>query len=127
MMEKCCKYEALFVFGSQEDFKKHLEACPDCMQTHLEMEGVAALVKEVKPYLKKTEYAGNNKAVLKVAACFAALFISFWSISHYSNNINDLNREAEMLISSGHSMIADMGLPTDEYGLLNIENQEDGS
>ena len=41
--------------------------------------------------------------------------------------VNDLNREAEMLLDNGHSMIAEMGLPTDEYGLLNVENQEDGS
>jgi len=127
MKEICTKYESLFIFGTEQDLQAHLELCPDCQIEHEKMQKVANLVKEVRPLYRKKTF--NNRIKLKVAACFVILTCSFWTYSYYINSnsqytnkmIAELNYESELLIKDGHSLIADQGLPTDEYGLLATE------
>ncbi|MDD3013870.1 MAG: hypothetical protein PHC34_09230 [Candidatus Gastranaerophilales bacterium] len=120
MKEICTKYESLFIFGTEQDLQTHLELCPDCKIEHEKMQKVANLVKEVKPLYRKKSL--NNRIKLKIAASFIILTCSFWVYNSYTNEmIAQLNYESELLIKNGQSLIADQGLPTDEYGLLRTE------
>lgn len=119
MSEKCSKYESLFIFGSEEDLNLHLAECQVCRSEHEKMQKVSALVKEVKPLYKK---GSNNKIILNAAACFVLMILSFMAYNNYNNMvIAELNRESDVLVNSGHSMITDNGLPTDDYGLILTE------
>jgi hypothetical protein len=120
MKETCTKYESLFIFGTEQDLQAHLELCPDCRAEHEKMQKVANLVKEVKPLYRKNLF--NDKIKLKIAACFIIMVCSFWAYNQYTSlNIAKLNYESDLLITNGDSLIADQGLPTDEYGLLTTE------
>jgi hypothetical protein len=120
MKEKCTKYESLFIFGTEQDLAAHLEVCSDCKAEHEKMHKVSNLVKEVKPLYNRN--TGNNKILLKFAACFIIMIGSFFAYNGYNNKmIAELNYESEILVNSGHSIITDTGLPTDEYGLIAAE------
>lgn len=120
MKDTCTKYESLFIFGNEQDLQAHIQLCPDCREEHEKMQKVASIVKEVKPLYRKNPL--NNKIKLKIAACFIIMACSFWAYDNYTNKtIAQLNYESELLIKSGHSLIEDQGLPTDEYGLLTTE------
>ena len=84
MTEKCTKYEALFVFASEEDLQEHLKICPDCQSEHEQMNKISGLVKEVKPFISKKS---SNKIFLKAVAGFTILFLSFMVIQVNQPNI----------------------------------------
>lgn len=121
-MKKCDKYEALFTFASDEDFQNHLQECADCKKNHDEMQKVSALVKEVKPLFKKQKQMTN----LRVVASFAIIALAFTTITKITVNDNEdyvgwyLSNENYVAFEDT-SEIANLGLPTDEYGLLYIE------
>lgn len=115
MENKCNKYEALFTFGDENDLLEHLKICSDCRKEHDEMLQVASLAKEVKPYIKKK--SAKVHLLSKVAACVVVSLIAFSSINTIYNN----QKEAEIKLVKENSVIAKMGLPTDDYGLLDIE------
>lgn len=134
MSEKCSKYESLFIFGSTEDFNEHVKSCPDCQREHEKMEKVSDLVKEVAPFIKDTRKIAvskqfNSKIYLKAAAGFVILFLSF-SVIYFNQPHLEKNyvacmeaksaQEADVIIKD-KSIIAQMGLPIDEYGLLAVE------
>lgn len=120
MKEKCNKYESLFIFGSQKDLEEHLKTCPDCQNEYNETEKVISLVREVKPFIRKERR--DNTLLLKIAASFLALFIGFFAINHYSGKtFLDKNQESIALLVKNNSSITQMGLPTDEYGLLKVK------
>lgn len=116
MVEKCNKYEGLFVFGSEHDLQEHLKVCSDCQKEHEEMQKVSSLVKEVKPFIRKK--SSRSKVKLKVAACFLTLIFGFGMINLLIPK--DINKNKTSLATE-ISPVAQMGLPTDEYGLLYIQ------
>ncbi len=104
MKNKCSKYEALFTFAGDDEFKSHLETCKDCRAEHERMNKVSELLKEVKPAFAR------QKSQLKLkAACFllAALFTGAFFNANYL---------------SGQTISAeDLGFPVDEYGLIMVD------
>lgn len=116
MIDKCNKYEGLFVFGNEDDLQEHLRVCPDCQKEHEEMQKVSTLVKEVKPFIRKNR--AHSKFKLKVAACFLTLIFGFGMINFLIPR--DINKNKTSLATE-ISPVAQMGLPTDEYGLLDIQ------
>ncbi len=111
---KCDKYEAYFTFKSEVAFLSHLKECPDCQKEHEIQKKVSMLVKEVAPvYLKKQE-SKKLSNIKKLACCFV-LFIGFSAFTGYK--IYDDNY---IITSSDDSCVSAMGLPTDEYGFLEL-------
>lgn len=118
MTQKCSKYESLFVFGNEEDLQKHLENCPECRLEHEKMQRVALLVKEVKPFISRKSF--YKKHMAKIAACFIFISIGFYGITQYSNYT--IASQDDLKLVKDNSIIAQMGLPADEYGLLDVEH-----
>ncbi len=116
MSDKCNKYESLFIFSTEEELTKHLESCPDCREEHEKMHKTQNLVKEVKSYYTQKPRIKSN--LTKIAAGLTVLFLTYFSITnimHVENqHDNDISYAAE------ESIVYQMGLPTDEYGLLRI-------
>lgn len=115
---ECSKYEGLFIFGSEEALREHLITCSHCRKEHSEMEEIAGIVKEVKPFIRKKAY--NNDFKMKLVAGFIFIFIAFFAIKPILIN-SVTNLDSGFFSNEESSSIADMGLPTDEYGLLRIE------
>lgn len=113
--KKCDKYEAFFIFNNEEAFNVHLNECPECKSEHEKYLKVSQLVKEVAPVYLKNQDKKKKNVIKRLAACFV-LFVGITGFyagfgihdgSTYSNIDND-------------SYISTMGLPTDEYGFLEI-------
>lgn len=125
MTKKCDKYESLFIFADEETLNKHLQECEDCRREHEKMHKVSALVKEAEPELKRRAAFFNS---LKVA-CVLVLFITggVFFQTFAPMQLNNTNATMTASISSDmsfdyeDSIIADMGLPTDDYGLLMLD------
>lgn len=125
MTKKCDKYESLFIFADEETLNKHLQECEDCRREHEKMHKVSALVKEAEPELKRRAAFFN---FLKVA-CVLFLFITggVFFQTFAPMQLNNTNATMTASISSDmsfdyeDSIIADMGLPTDDYGLLMLD------
>lgn len=114
MTNKCTKYEALFTFASEKDFKKHLEECEYCRKEHEKMQKVSYLVQEVKPYYKKKR---KNSKMLKIA-CSMLLFAFLGTgigLMNYNSDISDTLKYGTTLSAE------DLGLPVDSYGLIMVE------
>lgn len=113
MKPKCNRYEQLFIFGDNEKLLSHLQECEECKNEHAKMQQIQNLVKEVKPHLKKK----NNLNLTKIAAGLTTIVLVYFSISYNflaDNTYNDY-------LSENPSIIQEMGLPTDEYGLLMVD------
>ena len=125
MTKKCDKYESLFIFADEETLNTHLQECEDCRREHEKMHKVSALVKEAEPELKRRAAFFNS---LKVA-CVLFLFITggVFFQTFAPMQLNNTNATMTASISSDmsfdyeDSIIADMGLPTDDYGLLMLD------
>ncbi len=114
MTEKCTKYEALFTFASEEDFKKHLDQCEDCRKEHEKMQKISSLIQEVKPHYRKKRTQGR---MLKIA-CSMLLFVFLGtgiSLMNFNTDISDTLRYGTTLSAE------DLGLPVDSYGLIMVE------
>lgn len=112
--KKCNRYEAMFTFLSEEDFKEHLKVCEDCAKEHARMEKVSALIQEAKPYIK--EKKKNFRVLVTAAAFFVAVFatlsvpLCMVGVDMYDN-----------MVAQNTPSVEELGLPVDEYGLLYIE------
>lgn len=121
MNNKCEKYESLFLFADEETLQKHIAQCEDCAREHEKMQKVSALVKEAKPEYEKRERFFSS---LKIA-CVLFLFVSTGAVLQSFNPI--INQVPQSAITSSYSInddesiIASMGLPTDDYGLLRMD------
>lgn len=113
MENKCNKYESLFIFSKDRDFQEHLNECSDCREEQLKMLKISSLIKEVKPLYFKKE---RNSKIIKLAAAFLLMVFctGFVTIQIYNEKYNNL-------VAAQESVVAKMGLPYDEYGLLSIE------
>lgn len=113
---RCNKYENFFIFNNEEVFNEHLKNCPDCQAEHEKFIKISELVKEVAPqYLEKQKNIKKLKAVKKLACCFIA-FIGLTSFTGYKLYISD-NYQSNY---QDDSYIMTMGLPTDDYGFLDL-------
>lgn len=113
---KCDKYEAYFVFQNEEAFNKHLENCEECRKEHEKYLKVSKLVKEVSDeYLKKMKIKSKKNTLKKIACCFTAFIIvsSFSGVKLYE----DYNFQVNYIEGS---YVSAMGLPTDDYGFLEL-------
>ena len=119
MSDKCNKYETLFIFGTEEEFAKHLEICEDCLKEHEKMEKTKNLIKEVKPYYRNSRKTRLNANLLKIAAAVIILSLTWFSASHLAI-MNKKTSNYEISCGKSDSVIAKMGLPTDDYGLLMV-------
>lgn len=113
MDNKCDKFEAMFVFASEEDFQKHLSECADCREEYSKADKLSSLIKEAAPlYLAKE----RNTKFKKIMSCCVFLFFAVASIIGLGVNTY---RQGDVGYSET-SVIYDLGLPVDDYGLLKI-------
>ena len=84
MENNCNKYEAYFIFKSDEDFLNHVANCPDCQVEHEKMQKVSSLISEVRPYFLAEKQRKNK---IKQTAPIRAESLSC------KNNINFLHRD----------------------------------
>ncbi len=118
MSEKCNKYESLFVFGTKEQLEEHLVICPECREQHEKMDKTANIAKEAafhyKNYGKKNHYI----PAIKIAAGLVIITLVLFTIN--TDIINIENKDHNLASNAAESVISEMGLPTDEYGLLMV-------
>lgn len=115
--DKCNKYEAFFVFNDEKAFLEHIENCPDCKAEYEKYLKVSELVKEVGvEYLKRQERNKKKTLIFKQVACFLVLIAGLSGFMGY--RIYDDN--SFQIGSADESYIYAMGLPTDEYGFLEL-------
>ena len=120
MFGKCNKYETLFIFGSEKELDEHLRICRDCREEHEKMNETANLVKEVKPYYSARKNKLNSN-LIKIAAGITVLFLTSFSIFSLNHIILDnKTNNYSLSIEENKSVVSDMGLPTDDYGLLMV-------
>ncbi|MBQ3640457.1 hypothetical protein II906_00760 [bacterium] len=114
--KNCDKYEALFVFRSDEELNEHIKNCPECRLEHERQMKISALVKEAAPAYLKREEKRKMKLITKAACCFF-MFVgltSFYTYNVYSDNDFQVSSSEDSYIESN------MGLPTDDYGFLEL-------
>ena len=114
MKEKCSKYEALFTFLNEDEFKKHLDVCEDCRKEQVKMDRVSELIREVK-----SEYIERRKnfARLKIACAAFAVLLSgtVLGVINFNTDISDTIRYGQTL------SVEDYGFPVDSYGLIMVD------
>lgn len=119
MKEKCNKYEAYFTFASKEDFEKHLQECPDCQAIQEQEDKLSFLIKDSANVYKSMKAEKNKKSFMKKAACILSFFIFFGTYSCFQIH-NQINTPIKMT-ETETSIIAEQGLPVDEYGFFAYE------
>lgn len=118
MSDKCEKYEGLFIFSTEEELAKHLEICKDCQREHEKMTKTRNLVQEVGPYYKKSVKKGVNSNIIKIAAGLTVLCLAYLPL--HQMMINENVQNYDISLGENESVVSEMGLPTDEYGLLMV-------
>ena len=125
MTKKCDKYESLFIFADEETLNKHLQECEDCRREHEKMHKVSALVKEAEPELKRRATFFNPLKVASVLSLFITGGVFYQTFApmqlNNSNATMTASISSDMSFDYEDSIIADMGLPTDDYGLLMLD------
>ncbi len=114
--KKCDKYEALYVFNGEDALYKHIKECPDCQNEHDKYMKISALLKEAAPLYFKKKKEQKVSSVKKIACCMLLIFGltgAFLGFNIYNDNLYQNAWNDESYISS-------IGLPTDEYGLLDF-------
>ena len=81
------------------------------------MENISSLIKEAKPlYFARKR---RNNIIKSSLACVALLWIGVYTFQPQTQDYT-YYWDSEFNISDNISVIEEMGLPTDEYGLLMI-------
>ena len=106
------KFEALFTFGTEEDFLTHIKGCPDCASEYEKMQKVSSLIQEVKPHYARKR---KNSQVFKVACTLLFLIVGSFSLTFMNPDVSDTLRYGTTLSAE------DLGLPVDSYGLIMVE------
>lgn len=86
--------------------------------TEDKMEDISTLIKEAKP-LYFARKRRNNFIKCGVAVLFCAVMMNIFTTTSYTYVFNDEWAQAVDSAAQG-SVIAEMGLPTDDYGLLMV-------
>ena len=112
MNNKCNKFESLFIFSDEKALEEHIKVCPDCRAEYERMNKVSDLIKEVKSEFKRPKYVA-----LKVA-CMLFIFIA----GGVGIQALDLQYGFLDTVKYGEPLtIEDLGLPTDDYGLIQVD------
>ncbi len=83
------------------------------------MDNISALLQEAKPlYFQRKHRRNQLKALLGVVVCSLGLSWFMPDSSPYIYNLDNLDSQINLLADG--SIIEDMGLPTDEFGLLRV-------
>ena len=114
MDKKCDKYEALFTFGTEEVFQKHLDECRDCRAEHNRMQKVSELIQEVRPQFIKRKDKYKN---LKVACVFFMIMLAGVSLETADKQFGIV----ETIMYGEQLTPEDLGFPTDSYGLIMMD------
>ena len=117
MKSNCDKYESLFVFGLDRELEEHLKICDECKFEHEKQQKIKSLINEVAPFLKREPYKKIKcyDNYIRIAATF---FIAVLAFSLMKTTFVTQNKLAS---NETESVISQMGLPTDDYGLLMVE------
>ena len=119
MNNNCNKYQYLFIFSDEEYLKEHIKNCPDCAKKHEISEKTANLVKEIKPYIINENI--NKKRLVLLKSCSAVVLLCIclsWMVKSHYQSISSY--QSILLMVKESSIINEMGLPVDEYGLLQV-------
>ena len=120
MREKCNKFESLYIFRSDAEFKEHIKGCPDCQAEQEKMDKVSELLQEVRPY-----YIHQSKQVsirLKVACILFLGLLTCLSVAYFIQ-LTDLNITENSYYSSEsvqNTTTNEYGIPLDSYGLITV-------
>lgn len=118
MNEKCNKYEGYFLFSDEKTLEEHIKECPDCQKERLKEEKLSELLKDSKYEYKNLLKRNLNKAYAKIA-CMLLLFIGFGTMTSFNiYNHNGFGNTQSYISEEDSSVIANSGLPTDEYGFF---------
>ena len=113
-MDKCTKLEELFVNGTEEEIRSHIEVCEDCRREYEKINRVSSLIQEVKPhYLRKKQLI---RKIQKIAAVFIfAIFTATTAAVYMNEDLSDTLMYGDTLTAE------DYGFPVDSYGLLMVD------
>ncbi len=82
------------------------------------MDEISALIKEAKPlYFARKK---RNRIIKSVLASVCLFCVGIWAYNPVNDSVYPYYWDSEFSISDNVSVIEEMGLPTDEYGLLMI-------
>ena len=116
-MNKCSKYEELFVSNApEEEILKHIEECEECRTEYETQNKVSSMLKEVKLYY----YSKRKNRIARLRAACAIMFMVFSlaSIGGFAITNDDLMDT----LKYGDTLSAeDLGFPVDSYGLLMVD------
>ena len=103
---------------TEEQLEEHLKTCLDCREQHEKMNKTASIVKEVAPYYENYGKTKSYNVILKAAAGVIIMTLAYFLVNYsvLENNIKGYN----LSNNESESVIAEMGLPTDDYGLLMV-------
>lgn len=121
MKEKCNKYEAYFTFADKEDFEKHLQQCPDCQAIRAQEDNLSLLIKDSANEYRSMKADKIKKSFVKKVACILSFFLFFCTYSCFQVH-NKVKTPIKMTSTETEtSIIAEEGLPVDEYGFFAYE------
>ena len=120
MKSNCDKYESLFVFGLDSELEEHLKICDECKLEHAKQQKIKSLINEVVPFIK-IKPPKKKKCYYSLMRIAATFFIAFLAFSLVKTTFISQNKLQENYNNKAESVIAKMGLPTDDYGLLMVE------
>lgn len=117
MENKCNKYEAYFTFSNEEDFQKHLQECEDCRKQFEKEQRLSELIKDSASTYNKLKQKNSLKKSLVKTAC--ALLV-FSTLGLYTGiNLQEKSEYQKFMTNNTEtSIIAQEGLPTDEFGFF---------
>lgn len=115
MKKNCDKFESLFIFSSEDDFKNHIETCEDCKQKNEEFNKISALIQEAKPFYLEQKRQRKNQ--LKAVCAMALLFLSGTCLSLFNMGYLDTNNFEIISTMSPE----DYGFPVDSYGFIMVD------
>lgn len=116
-MEKCTKYEELFIKEDESELIEHIKTCPQCQKEQERMEKVSAAIKEVSFIIRRKRQL--EKKIMTIAASFAIFALAFFSIQY--NNQNSFINDVIASIGTDYTY-EQMGLPVDDYGLIMVDS-----
>ena len=115
MNNKCTKFEGLFIFANDDDFKKHLETCEECRQEMQKLDNISKLLQTAKPLYFK-EKAKRRLRIRSACAVFLMVLTgSVFSMLNYDNTLVETLKYGQTLSAE------DFGFPVDSYGLIMVD------
>ncbi len=118
MPDKCSKYEGLFIFGPERQLEEHIAVCASCREQHEKMKQTSLIAKEAAPYYRNFGKQKPCAPAIKAVAGLITVALVYFLINNMFLN-KDIN-VYNLLYNAGESVISEMGLPTDDYGLFMV-------